>query len=150
MEKRELMRYTGRVWEGLEKELNQVKRRATGRLNRRDKHHAADQLLMLCGALKGSAAMAELVKAEHKRSVEWALKNTVSAALVLGCATDMDSAERDALCGRVHNVLPLIDALRLDEAENELRAIEAEMDELRMRVIDQRVGDLLGYAQGGR
>jgi hypothetical protein len=144
MESQELMRYGGKVWEELQLELNQIKERAAGRLNRRERHRTADQLLMMYGAMKATHRMAEIVKAEQKRSVECALKSALSAALVLGSATTVDSNQRDVLPRRINNVLPLIDAQRLDEAENVLRAIETEMDELRMKLIDQRVGDLLG------
>jgi hypothetical protein len=148
MVKQEVRHYAGEVWDGLERQVNELKRRATGRLDSQAMNRAADQLFMLYGAMNSVIKMAELVRAERKRSLEWALKNATSAALVLGSFPGVDSGERNALYERLNRVPPLLDVRSLDEAEWELENLEAQMDELRMKVIDRRVGDLLDAVQG--
>jgi hypothetical protein len=93
--------------------------------------------------------VAELVKAEHKRFMERALKSA-SVAPVLRSATGIDSAQRNALQERVRSVISLLDAQRFDDAERELLMIEECMDELRMQVFDRRVGEMLGSFQSTR
>jgi len=136
--------YSGGLWRELHQETDQIRSAyLTGRLSEVEKHNHADRLREIAGGLRVADVLIPKIAEQHRRSVTWAMERSLAAADLLTGMPHIDEALRDNLTDRIHSVLRLIDAEDLDQAEAELRKIEADMNALRMTTLDAQVERLL-------
>jgi hypothetical protein len=138
------IQYSGGHWRDLHQETDHIRNAyINGRLTEVEKHKHADRLHEIAGSLRTADVLIPKIAEQHRRSVTWAMERTLVAAELLTGLPHISQAQRDSLTERVHGVLRLIDNEELEQAEAELRKLDAESTELRMSALDSQVERLL-------
>jgi hypothetical protein len=137
-------RYSNGVWSELQSKAQASRQRYTaGGRTDNELHRLADQLHEVTGGVQTAVRLIPLILSAEKKAVQWGLERVLVAVRRLETMPDMDEKTMESIAKQAKDVVLLVESGSLDEAERQVRALEAQLDDAEHATLDRRFTALL-------